>query len=98
MHLDSFLKRLAGKNVSEMTHFVSSGHKKINSINQSINCRAGSVATYEHGVGDDNPAGDREHDPCRERAADTVQVHVLAQLCTLAVVVATQASCTSTTT
>jgi len=35
MHLDSFLKRLAGKNVSEMTHFVSSGHKKINSVNQS---------------------------------------------------------------
>ena len=41
MHLDSFLKRLAGKNVSEMTHFVSSGQKRLTqSINQ-LSCRFG---------------------------------------------------------
>jgi len=30
-------KRMAGKNVSEMTYFVSGGTQNLNSINQSIN-------------------------------------------------------------
>ena len=34
----SFFKRLARKNVSEMTYFVSSGTQNLNSINQVLSC------------------------------------------------------------